>query len=173
MKPLCIALFLFSVAAGALAMSDKAAAAPTAYRLTVCNKSSVKIYVAAGYRTPGNDDVKDEDGVYESLSGPFVSEGWWNLDPGQCSQAMENPFYARFMYWFAHPEGAGMGDGFSTAANYHFCVPYRGENGQIPAFTYEDENASSTACQSPGNNMWVSVRRVDLPVNAEADYTGD
>src|SRR5690348_6984232 len=77
---------------------DAALADPAAAPLTLCNRMSDHIRVAVGYFSSGVSDTKNV------LSGPFVSRGWWTVEPGQC-QTFDNPFNARYMFWFAFAHG--------------------------------------------------------------------
>ena len=71
---------------------SSAPAAASGISLSICNRSESEINVAAGYRSTGPDDYGNQ------LTGPFVSLGWWVLEPGGCA-SIANPFSARHMYW--------------------------------------------------------------------------
>src|SRR5689334_11657991 len=86
--------FVLAIAGWMAAGTEAAEAAP----LTICNHFSEHIRVAYGYYSSG---VNDSNNV---LTGPLVSRGWWYVEPGQC-QTFDNPFNARYMYWFAWAHG--------------------------------------------------------------------
>lgn len=133
----------------------------------ICNHWSGKIAVAAGYLSSGAND--DED----TLTGPFVSTGWWTLGPGECA-TVSNPFAARYMYWGGFSfSGSGP---LWQQGDWHFCVP--NIYGHSDAFTFESQNGSEASCTSAtaygtgGANMWLPARQVDVSVNADTDYDG-
>lgn len=154
--------------------------------LTVCNKINSKLILAFGYYSPGVHDPAD----HSLLTGPFVSQGWRSVEPGECA-TLENPFGARYMYWFAASAlGNPMSDSDVLAirnANVpsHFCINnyiYAKGDGATPAFTvpaaafvYEDQNESAVACDKDttmmAHNFWVGAREVDTWVSATVDYT--
>ena len=124
--------------------------------------------VAVGYFTSG---VNDSGNV---LSGPFASRGFWIIQPGQC-QTFDNPFNARYMFWFAFAHGINDDmsaiTGARTDERLHFCVPnYFGA--QVASFTYEDENVSAAACDQAGNALWVVPRKVDTLIESSVNVTG-
>lgn len=57
-------------------------ASPAAASLQICNKTSSRVGIAVGYR--------DEKG--------WVTEGWWNPQPGECETLLEGPLRARYYY---------------------------------------------------------------------------
>lgn len=132
--------------------------------LHLCNHSEYRINVAVGYHSSGPDDTGN------MLTGPFVSRGWWVLEPGQCV-SLDNPFSARYMYWTGYRQGAFLWD---TADSY-FCIP---AGDPPPRFTFERENESQDACVNapPAGsrpNIWLSTREVDVSVDPDADYNGN
>jgi uncharacterized membrane protein len=143
--------------------------------LTICNQTTADLTVAAGYHSPGANDTSDS----RVLTGPFVSHGWLVVAPGKCTTE-ENPFNARFMFWFGvNHIGLNTGILFWDTNGDHFCVPNI-ISGNIPsgAFTFEDENASKEACEKGhfsqnGPNWWVNVRSVDVMVNPTVNFTGE
>ena len=176
-------LMRFTLTAFAAAVMLLAALSPVSAQeskpLTFCNKTSVKVYLTIGYYTAGVNDTE------KVLTGPFVSRGYWSAEPGAC-QTLENPFQARYMFWFGFnipSEGRFNSDDFSVYlmssadAPIHFCVPNIFE-GVTSSFTFEDENASLQACQRTTykngySNMWVIPRKVDTWVDAAVNFTGE
>ncbi len=167
--------------------TPSSAFAYTSAPLTVCNKVNFKLILAYGYHSPGIHDPAD----HTLLTGPFVSRGWWSVEPGQCT-TLENPFGARYMYWFAAGAmGGPMSDSDVLAIRnadvpQHFCIDnYIYPSGPgVPAYTadaaafvYEDQNVSAAACdpnasmQAP--NLWVAAHEVDTWVNATVDHAAD
>ncbi len=69
--------------------------------LDVCNKTADQHSVALGYKS-GSD---------------WVSEGWWNIDPGQCEEILTGDLQSRYYYIFMTAQGrtfSGEGYGFCT-----------------------------------------------------------
>ncbi|MGH7715347.1 MAG: hypothetical protein ACREML_05040, partial [Vulcanimicrobiaceae bacterium] len=145
--------------------------------LVICNRSSAPLLdIAVGYYSSGVADTST------ALSGPFVSTGWsTGLLPGQCRN-FANPFNARYIFWWGAARGGinTSGSVWATNGNDHFCVPnvYGPTSNLSKTFTFEDENESQTVCESKsanptvGHNLWVTVRKVDLPVNPTVDFDG-
>lgn len=163
MRSTAIALVVALVAAALAVPSAPARAAGTPLR--VCNHSSIRINVAGGYHSPGTDNSETV------LTGPFVSKGWYVLEPGECV-SIPNPFSARYMYWSGYTaQGVLWNDG-----DVHFCVPNLSE--KPPRFTFEEENQSQAACEgsaydSAGPNQWIVARRVDVADDPSDEYTGN
>ncbi|MGH7659622.1 MAG: hypothetical protein ACRENA_01720 [Vulcanimicrobiaceae bacterium] len=145
--------------------------------LVICNRSTAPLLdIAVGYYSTGAADTST------SLSGPFVSTGWQTgLAPGQCRN-FANPFNARYMFWWAAARG-GINTSenvWTTNGNDHFCIPnvYGATADMSKTFTFEDENVSQAACESKsanpavGHNLWVTVRKVDLPVDSTVSFDG-
>ncbi len=74
-----------ALSAVALALTVLGWAGPAAADLRICNQTSSRVGVAVGYR--------DERG--------WVSEGWWNMTPGNCETLLRGALRARFYYIFA------------------------------------------------------------------------
>ncbi len=144
--------------------------------LTVCNKAvGYDVNVAFGYHSPGVSDPAD----HSILTGPFVSRGWWIIKSGEC-KTLENPFDARYMYWFGVDPGVNMDASTvlsmrKSDVQEHFCVNNYLSGADVPGFTYEDENESATACDKDtsigAHNLWVIPHAVDTWVNATVNFT--
>ncbi len=52
---------------------------------SICNKSNLSVYAAVGY----NED------------GQWVSEGWWELAPGECQAVYQQKLSKRYYYYYA------------------------------------------------------------------------
>lgn len=158
---------VFAIIAMMFAEADAALADPAASPLTLCNQMPDHIRVAVGYFSSGVNDTKNV------LTGPFVSRGWWPIQPGEC-QTFDNPFGARYMFWFAFSIGfndsqAAIADA-RASSDFHFCVT---DYFQAAAhlFTYEDENVAAASCDQAGTNLWVTPRRVDTFIQSRVDVT--
>jgi len=133
--------------------------------LTFCNRSANWVGVVVGYHSTGVHDPSD----HSILTGPFVTDGWTKVDPGQC-QTIRNPFNARYMFWWGY--GVGYNDSNPTVETDQpgpgeaFCVA-SGNKG----FTFEDENASLDACHA-AKGLWVATHKVDTSVEATVNFTG-
>jgi hypothetical protein len=160
------------------------AAAYNSAPLNFCNKTAAEDAVAIGYYSPGLNDPAD----HSVLTGPFVSHGWWHVDPGAC-RITENPFNARYMFWFVlgpmvpnrdYSDALAMRD---PSLQDHFCISTyfnRGGHG-VAEFTYEAENASVEACDRAGgpadsggvlNTLWIHPLKVDTWVSPTVNYMG-
>lgn len=134
--------------------------------LHLCNHSEYRINIAVGYHSSGPGDTG------EILTGPFVSRGWWILEPGECV-SLTNPFSARYMYWTGYRQGAFLWND----ADSHFCVP--STISKPPRFTFERQNESEDACVSSdplspnGPNQWLPTREVDVSVDPDVDFDGN
>jgi uncharacterized membrane protein len=152
--------------------------------LKFCNNSSDQVAIAVGYHSPGVNDPDD----HSLLTGPFVSLGWRAVQPGECVTS-DNPFNARYMFWFAigpkvNTEYSDVIAMRASAASEHFCITSffdRGGHG-VKAFTFEVENESVEACDqaggSPDSNgerstLWISARKLDTWVNPTVNFTGE
>lgn len=163
-----VAVVLLSLSAG------EAIAEPTASPLTLCNKMSSRAEVSIGYFSSGVSDTE------HMLSGPFVSEGWWHIDPGVC-QTFPNPFSARYMFWYAFDymvnNGVGLNDN-ETVVLYdrikpgqHMCVTSYFRTDTTRTFTYEDENVSKDTCDRATNSLWIIPNKVDTLIQSQVDIT--
>jgi hypothetical protein len=182
MKWLYFAVVALAGATVLLATGRPASAAGTP--MTICNRSPLAITITIGYHSSGVNDTAGSN----VLTGPFVSRGFAVIAPGKCS-SYENPFSARYMFWWPHNEAGlnGMRTIWSdpkinyvtwtTNGNDHYCIPNVNGTYPIDEFTFEDENASEAACEKGhasqnGPNLWVSVRAVDLLVSSTVNFTG-
>ena len=151
--------------------AQAAQAAPSASPLTICNQYPEHLRVAYGYYSSGVHDTDNE------LTGPFVSRGWWYIEPGQC-QTFDNPFSARYMYWFAFAHG--INDSLDAiqqergSPDLHFCATNYFGSGTL-AFNFEDENVDAAACDrvtSPQPALWVVPHKIDTLIQSQVTVTG-
>lgn len=104
----------------------------------ICNKSSQKTYATFAYfDAKDNRDNRVRAGVSE-LS-PWISEGWWILNPGQCTQVYPHELWRRNRYYYVYAESDKRR--FTWSGNHSFCIA------QGTAFT---------------------IRNADLPVNTSS-----
>lgn len=145
-----------------------------AANMTFCNRTSAQVGIAVGYYSSG----VSTDASPNVLTGPFVSHGWWLIDPGSCDP-VDNPFNARYMFWFGISKG--LNDNYvnvqameSSNSERHFCIPwYFGTDGKsTKSFTLEDENRSLEACHAGASRLWVVPHMVDIAVDPTVNYTG-
>ncbi len=87
--------------AGAATVTTGFAVSPAWAGLEICNHTDVHRSVAIGY-------AKDSE---------WVSEGWWNLDPGQCATPVAGDLGQRYYYYRAETE-----DGSFPGEGYTFCT---------------------------------------------------
>ncbi|MBB4264451.1 DUF1036 domain-containing protein [Roseospira visakhapatnamensis] len=90
-----------AVMAGVAALATSLATTPARAGLEICNQTSVHRSIAIGY---SQDDA-------------WTSEGWWNLDPGQCATPVEDDLAQRYYYYRAEAE-----DGSFPGEGYSFCT---------------------------------------------------
>jgi uncharacterized membrane protein len=77
-------------------------ALPATADLTICNKTGYLTSVAIGYQEGEN----------------WVSEGWWNIEGGDCAIVLEGDLQLR--YYYAYAEHDEIGGGWS--GDYTFCT---------------------------------------------------
>lgn len=87
--------------AGAATVMAGVALSPAWAGLEICNHTDVHRSVAIGY---AQDDA-------------WISEGWWNLDPGQCAMPVAGDLGQRYYYYRAETE-----DGGFPGEGYTFCT---------------------------------------------------
>src|SRR5215469_2685216 len=170
------ALLLITCALVMMVALSPVRAAADGRQLQICNQSSAELNnVVIGYYSRGSNDTQD------TLSGPFVSIGYWSIAAGKCA-SFANPFNARYIFWWGHQNGimnTSGGADWTTNGGRHFCIPnVHGPAGiALSSFTFEDENESEAACEASygpdsavGHNIWVPVRKVDLEVNPTVTF---
>ncbi|MEX0310912.1 MAG: DUF1036 domain-containing protein [Tateyamaria sp.] len=88
-------------AACALALAMMSAAGPVLAGLEICNGTDARHSIAIGYKDGDN----------------WVSEGWWNIDPGACATPIKGDLKSRYYYLRANSNGRSFVD-----ENYAFCT---------------------------------------------------
>lgn len=74
-----------------------------------CNKTEHTIEAAFGYRE----------------SSVWISEGWWQIQPGQCARVFSRPLTQRFYFYFARmlsPVSENGKPPLTWSGKYRFCV---------------------------------------------------
>src|SRR5882672_5547251 len=107
-------LFLRIILAVALIlpfMSGEARAA-----LSFCNRTQQPLEAAFGHREQA--DGEDSGGDV------WISEGWWRIDPGQCSRVFAQPLKERFYFYYAISLFPSAPDKppFVWQGKYQFCT---------------------------------------------------
>lgn len=111
-----------------------------------CNRTQGVIEAALGYR--------EEDG--------WVSEGWWKIQPGQCSRVLNGKLNQRFYFYYARALTSLYHDRppFTWSGKYHFCT-------DIKAFHIEGDGG----CEEKGYKT-KDFQQMDLGGTVR-DYTLD
>ncbi|MFA6280253.1 MAG: DUF1036 domain-containing protein [Bdellovibrionales bacterium] len=129
---LFLAVLLLSVA-----LSSAAQAA-----FLFCNQTGVAIEAAFGHR---------EENIW-------ISEGWWQIQPGQCSRVYNKPLSQRFYFYYAHALAAPSKNGKEPmvwAGKYSFCADTK-------AFRAEGDDCAAQHYQTKGfQEVDVGVRQKD------------
>jgi uncharacterized membrane protein len=82
--------------------------------LVFCNRTQLPLEAALGHREHGEGDRGDI----------WVSEGWWRIEPGQCSRVYGQPLKERFYFYRATalaPIAVGKKP-FVWQGKYQFCT---------------------------------------------------
>lgn len=106
-------------------------ASPAKASLEFCNKSNkgtVSITVA-----------------YPDGKGSWTTEGWFNLEPGECDNAIEGDLTNRYYYYFAETESD-----YSWEGDNQFCVSDK-------KFTFTN---AEKQCKG-SNSRWANFRELD------------
>jgi uncharacterized membrane protein len=111
-------------------------AAPAHAGLTVCNEASETASVSIGYK--GEED--------------WTSEGWWNIDPGDCVTVIAGDLKNRYYYWRA----SSLSNIFEHQ-EYYFCT-------QTEVYTI----VGDTDCDARGFDR---SRFNEVEVGGAADFT--
>ncbi len=129
-----------------------AAPAPANAALVFCNRTQQPIEAALGRRETNEDSSGDL----------WISEGWWRIEPGQCSRVYGQPLKERFYFYYATvlPTGAPGEKPFRWEGKYRFCTDSK-------AFRVEGDGD----CESR-NYRQTGFQQIDLGPNAR-DYTLD
>ncbi len=83
---------------------------------SVCNRSNKQVELAFGYWN----SVDNRETFADSIGGSWLSEGWWKLKPGQCTQVYPHELWRRNRYYYVYARST---DGRSVwSGNHSFCV---------------------------------------------------
>ncbi|MFA5041413.1 MAG: DUF1036 domain-containing protein [Bdellovibrionales bacterium] len=119
--------------------------------LSFCNRTSGAIEAALGYRS---DDPEKADS--------WISEGWWRIEPGQCSRVLSEALTQRFYFYYGRALTQTMKDVPPTlwSGKYIFCIDNK-------AFRIDgDGDCSARKYQS------VGFQQVDIGLGVR-DYSLD
>ncbi|MDX9689511.1 MAG: DUF1036 domain-containing protein [Alphaproteobacteria bacterium] len=111
-----------------------------------CNQTQAVIEAAFAYR-------EDDDG--------WISEGWWQLQPGQCARVYNKHLSQRFYFYYARALGVSADDGSqpkSWSGRNYFCIGRK-------AFKVDGD----TACEQRGYQK-QGFQEVDVGIGNK-DYT--
>jgi uncharacterized membrane protein len=100
---------LFAATAVLIALSAK----PANAWFKVCNRSGERANVAFAYL-----DRNDNRDVLSSYNHGWVSEGWWILDSGQCTQVYPHELWRRNSYFYVY----AYGNSLTWSGNHSFCT---------------------------------------------------
>lgn len=119
--------------------------------MVFCNRTHGAIEAALGYRGEVDDDKID-----------WISEGWWQIEPGQCSRVYGKPLSERFYYYYAISLAQTAPDKSPDVwkGKYQFCTDTK-------AFRSEGD----TNCENQGFQM-RGFQEMDVGANTR-DYTLD
>lgn len=132
-------------AACLLGFAVAAAPAPARAAMLFCNQTRSVIEAALGHR----------------LEGGWMSEGWWQIQPGQCARVYNKPLNQRFYFYYARALTikAKDGDGVLTwSGKYNFCIDNK-------AFRIDGD----TGCEARGYRP-QGFQEVDIG-QRQKDYT--
>lgn len=82
--------------------------------MVFCNRTMQPLEAALGHREQGQGDEGDI----------WISEGWWRIEPGQCSRVYGEPLKERFYFYHAtalSPNAVGKKP-FVWQGKYQFCT---------------------------------------------------
>ena len=121
--------------------------------LVFCNRTQQPLEAALGHR---------EQGEGEDAGDIWVSEGWWQIEPGQCSRVYSQPITERFYFYYATALASTVPGRapFVWQGKYQFCVDNK-------AFRVEGDGD----CEGRGYRM-RGFQQIDIGANAK-DYTLD
>jgi uncharacterized membrane protein len=131
---------------GLMGMPESAHAA-----MIFCNRSSAAIEAALGYRE------MDEDHKQQ-----WISEGWWHIEPGQCSRVYGKPLTQRFYYYY--------GVSLATPPRDKTAMTWGGKF-QFCADTKAFRATGDSACDKQGLQS-KGFQQIDVGANTR-DYTLD
>jgi uncharacterized membrane protein len=120
--------------------------------LLFCNRTQLPLEAALGHREHGEGNEGDT----------WISEGWWRIEPGQCSRVFGQALKERFYFYHAtalSPTASGKKP-FVWQGRYQFCTDAK-------AFKIEGDGD----CEGRGYKV-KGFQQIDLGANTK-DYTLD
>jgi uncharacterized membrane protein len=162
-------LLFFSTALSICAISLKQDKALAWYE--ICNKTSQRVQTAFAYMDRWDNRTRPRAGVSE-LS-PWISEGWWTLDPGQCARVYPHELWRRNQYYYVYAENTRRS--FVWSGNNPFCVD-RGaaftiRNADLPINT--SSNGLANGCYGGERLERVNFFQVDIGGGRTQNFTTD
>jgi uncharacterized membrane protein len=131
----------------------------------ICNKTSQTVKTAFAYI-----DRRDNRANVQAVASPlslWVSEGWWNLNPGECTKVYPHELWRRNQYYYVYAERAG--GGYVWSGKHSFCIA-RGT-----AFTIRNADLSVNT-SSPGNvpdGCYIEDRNIGTLLNKASFFQVD
>lgn len=142
--------FVPAIAFGVMAAVSLMGVRPAAAAMVFCNRTQQPLEAALGHREHNDDgDI-------------WVSEGWWRIEPGQCSRVYGQPLTERFYFYHAtalSPNEAGRKPNV-WQGKYQFCTDTK-------AFRIEGDGD----CEGRGYKV-KGFQQIDLGPNSK-DYSLD
>jgi uncharacterized membrane protein len=130
----------------------------------VCNRSNRRVPVAFGYR----DFVDNRELLASSSSSSWISEGWWSLNPGNCTRVYPHELWRRNRYYYVFAKST---DGkLVWGGNTSFCVVSR-------AFTFLNvgnlcrDADSANGLAEPRDARYESFQQVDIGGGKVQNFT--
>jgi len=142
-----------SAAAGSNSSGSDAVTGPADSDLRICNRTDVKRHVAIGYS-------KDDQ---------WVSEGWWNLEPGQCATPVEGALEQRYYYYRAEDPDEQFDGGYTFCTVDDAFTIIGDEDCEARGYETHDFREIDTGPEAPG---YVFVLDADTVSEAREDATG-
>lgn len=127
---------------------------PASAAMVFCNRTQRPLEAALGHREHGEGDQGGD---------IWISEGWWKIDPGQCSRVFGEALKERFYFYHATALTTPAPDKkpFVWQGKYQFCVDNK-------AFKIEGDGD----CEGRGYRV-KGFQQIDLGTGKVHDYTLD
>ncbi len=128
----------------------------------VCNKSSEKAYVAFAYtETRDNRQTVNRRYPVQGIS-QWKTEGWWNLNPVQCSQVYPHELWRRNRYYYVYAENDSRSKVWG--GSHYFCVglgkAFTGDQADLQIATLNFNIADGCLLIGEGDEGIKRIKRV-------------
>jgi uncharacterized membrane protein len=119
--------------------------------MSFCNRTKGPIDAALAYRAVMEDNTEE-----------WISEGWWRIEPGQCSRVYSAPLEQRFYFYYARALSANGKDDtpMEWSGKHDFCTDKK-------AFRVQGDNACAAR-----KYIATGFREIDIGAKTR-DYTLD